>query len=156
MVPKFTYLFSLMEFLWRVFLFLRANRLYAIFNTGLKKMASSCLAEFLRLLLPGVLGFGSVSYETCPITNFLIYFRWREGVPTSVLGSQPIIWLLSSSPWSGDFFLGLLDVTQVPFFFHQVTQYKHLFFPFWPGFVTLGLTYILSCFNSHSLTACYC
>ena len=25
-------------------------------------------------------------------------------------------------------FLGLLDVTQVPFFFHQVTQYKHLFF----------------------------
>ena len=52
-----------------------------------------------RLLLPGVLGFGSVRHEPCPTTNFLIvYFRWREGVPTSVLGSQPIIWLLSSSP----------------------------------------------------------
>ena len=83
---------------WRIFLLLRANWLYGIFNTGLKKMASSCLAEFLRLLLPGVLCFGSVSYEPCPTTNFLIiYFRWREGVPTSVLGSQPIVWLLPSS-----------------------------------------------------------
>ena len=79
-------------------------------------------------LLPGVLGFSSVRHEPCPTTNFLIiYFRWREGVPTSVLGSQPIIWLLSSSPWSGDF-LGLPDVTPVPFIFHQVTKYKHLFF----------------------------
>ena len=59
---------------WRIFLLLRANRLYAIFNTGLKKMASSCLAEFLRLLLPGVLGFGSVSYELCPTTNFFFSF----------------------------------------------------------------------------------
>ena len=97
MVPKFTYLFSLMEFLWRIFLLLRANRLYAIFNTGLKKMAPSC-PRFFCLLLPGVLGFGSVRYEPCPTTNFLtIYFRWREGVPTSVLGSQPIVWLLPSS-----------------------------------------------------------
>ena len=30
-------------------------------------------------------------------------------------------------------FLGLLDVTQVPFVFHQVTQYKHLFFHSDPG-----------------------
>ena len=27
---------------WGIFLLLRANRLYAIFNTGLKKMTSSC------------------------------------------------------------------------------------------------------------------
>ena len=58
---------------WRIFLLLRANRLYAIFNTGLKKIASSCLAEFLRLFLPGVLGFGSVSYEPCPTTNFFLF-----------------------------------------------------------------------------------
>ena len=33
-------------------------------------------------------------------TAFLpIYFRWGEGVPTSVLRSQPIIWLLSSPSW---------------------------------------------------------
>ena len=51
-----------------------------------------------HLLLPGVLGFGSVRHKPCPTTNFLIiYLRWREGVPTSVSGSQPIIWLLSSS-----------------------------------------------------------
>ena len=55
---------------------------------------------FFHLLHPEYLAFGSVSYEPCPKTNFLtIDFRWREGVPTSVLGSQPIIWLLSSSSW---------------------------------------------------------
>ena len=43
-------------------------------------------------------GFGSVCHKPCPTTNFLIfYFRWWEGVPTSVLGSLPIIWILSSS-----------------------------------------------------------
>ena len=78
-----SYLSFLDGFLWRIFLLLRA------------------------LLLPGVLGFSSVRHKP-----LIVYFRWREGVPTSVLGSQPITWLLSSSPWSGDF-LGLLDVTQV-------------------------------------------
>ena len=54
--------------------------------------------DILRLLLPGVLGFDSVPYEPCPTTNFLIfYFRWRKGVPTSVVGSQTIVWLLPSS-----------------------------------------------------------
>ena len=86
-------------FHWRIFLLLRANRLYAIFNTGLKKMASSCLkyssSSFIRST-----GFGSARYEPCPTTNFfLFYFRWREGVPTSVLGSQPIVLLLPSRVW---------------------------------------------------------
>ena len=91
------YLSYLDGFLWRIFPLLRANRLYAIFNTDLKKMASR-VRDILRLLLPRVLGFGSVPYEPCPTTNFLIIcFRWREGVPTSVLGSQPIVWLLPSS-----------------------------------------------------------
>ena len=68
---------------------------------------------FFRLLHPEYLAFGSVSYEPCQTTNFfLFYFRWREGVPTSVLGSQPIVWLLPSPPRSSDL-LGLLDVTQV-------------------------------------------
>ena len=69
---------------------------------------------FFRLLHPEYLAFGSVSYEPCPKTNFfLFYFRWREGVPTSVLGSQSIIWLLPSSPPGQAILLGLLDVTQV-------------------------------------------
>ena len=74
------------------------------FSSGLKAWLLR-VRDIFRLLLPGVLGFGSPRYEPCPTTNFLIiYFRWREGVPTPVLGSQPIIWLLSSSRWSGDFF----------------------------------------------------
>ena len=105
-----SYLSYLDGFLWRIFLLLRA------------------------LLLPGVLGFSSVRHKPCPTTNFLIiYFRWREGVPTSVLGSQPIIWLLSSS------------------FPCQATWVRSLstnicWSPLWPTFFP----------NSHSLTACYC
>ena len=58
---------------WRIFLLLRANRLYAIFNTSMKKMASSCLkysSSFTRST-----GFGSARYEPCPTTDFLIYFH---------------------------------------------------------------------------------
>ena len=97
MVPKFTYLFSLMEFLWRIFLLLRANRLYAIFNTGLKKMAFS-IRNIVMSSSTRNTGFGSSATSPVQQLTFLtIYFRWREGVPTSVLGSQPIIWLLSPS-----------------------------------------------------------
>ena len=124
-------------------------------------MAPSCPRYSFRLLLPGVLGFGSVHHEAWPITNFLIiYFRWQEGVPTFVSGSQPIIWLLSSSPWSGDS-LGLLDVTPYPILYPSGHQVQTSVFPFWPGFVTLGidphyygvLTVILWCLatvNSHT------
>ena len=68
-------------------------------------------------------GFGSSArYEPCQTTNFLIiYFRWGEGVPTSVLGSQPITWLLPSSP-SG---------VRRP----EVTKYQYLLIsPLWPTF----------------------
>ena len=68
---------------------------------------------FFCLLHPEYLAFGSVSYEPCQTTNFfLFYFRWREGVLTSVLGSQPIVWLLPSPPGQA-ILLGLLDVIQV-------------------------------------------
>ena len=101
-----------MEFLWRIFPLLRSNRLYAIFNTGLKKMASSIRNIFMSSSTRST-GFGSVCHEPCPTTNFFFsFFRWREEGTTSVLGSQPITWLLSPPPWSGDF-LGLVDVTQV-------------------------------------------
>ena len=68
-------------------------------------------------------GYGSSArYEPCSKTQFLVlYFRWGEGSPTSVLGSQPIIWLLSLSP-SG---------VRRP----EVTKYQHLFIP--------SVTYIL-------------
>ena len=79
-----SYLSYLDGFLWRIFLLLRADRLYLIFSTGLK-IRLLLVRDFLRLLLPGVLGFGSVRHEPCPTTNFLIiFFRWREEGATSV------------------------------------------------------------------------
>ena len=114
MVSKFTHLFSLIEFLWKIFPLLRANRLYAIFNTDLKNLAPSCPRYFLSSSTRST-GFGSACHEPCPTTNFfLFYFCWREGDPTSVLGSHPIC--LASTfflPVSGD-----------P---REVTKYKHLF-----------------------------
>ena len=131
--PKVYLSFFFDGVLWRIFLLLRANRLYLIFNTGLKKMASSCLAEFLRLLLPGVLGFGSDSYEPCPTTNFSFlfpptgrspYFRFR--VPANRLASTFFL-LVSGGP-------------------SEVAKYQHLLVSPWPTFFL----------NGHSLTACYC
>ena len=98
MVSKFTYLF----FLWwsscgEYFLFygLIDFMLFLIlaWRTWLLRVRDIFLSSSTRST-----GFGSVCHEPCPPTNFLtIYFRWREGVPTSVLGSQPIVWLLPSS-----------------------------------------------------------
>ena len=113
MVSKFTYLFSLMEFLWRIFPLLRANRLYAILNTGLKNLAPSCLRYFLSSSTRST-SFGSVCHEPCPTTDFSYLFpltgrspHFRFGVPANHLVS------LFFLPVSGD-----------P---REVTEYKHLF-----------------------------
>ena len=89
------FFFFLMEFLWRIFPLLWANRLLIL---AWRKWLL-CVRDILFVFFyPEYLAFGSVRHEPCPTTNFLIfYFRWREGVPTSILGSQPIVWLLPSS-----------------------------------------------------------
>ena len=86
-------------FHWRIFLLSRANRLYAIFNTGLKNLGPSC-PRYVFVFFTRSNGYGSVCHEPFPITDFSSRFfrRWGEGA-TSVLGSQPIIWLLPPSPW---------------------------------------------------------
>ena len=94
MVSKFTYLFLWWSSCGEYFLFygLIDFMLFLIlaWRTWLLRVR-----DIFCLLLPG---FGSVCHEPCPTTNFLtIYFRWRGGVPTSVLGSQPIVWLLPFS-----------------------------------------------------------
>ena len=102
--PKGTYLISLMEFRGESFFFYGLIDFMLFLNTGLKKMASSCLAEFLRLLLPRVLGFGSFSYEPCPTTNFFFWFfsltgrrcHFRFRVPANHLASLLFL------PVSGD------------------------------------------------------
>ena len=83
---------------WRIFLLLRANRLYAIFNTGLKKMASSCPRYSLVFFYPEYwLLVLSPTNPVHQLTFSFCFFRWREEGATSVLGSQPIVWLLPSS-----------------------------------------------------------
>ena len=87
-------------FHWRIFLLSRANRLYSIFLHWLEEPGVPRVSDILLSSTRNT-GYGSSArYEPCSKTNLLIiYFRWGEGVPTSVLGSQPIIWLLSSHPW---------------------------------------------------------
>ena len=91
-------------FHWRIFLLSRANRLYSIFLHWLEEPEVPPVSDILLSSTRNT-GYGSSArYEPCSKTSFLIiYFRWGEGVPTSVLRSQPIIWLLSSPPLvSGD------------------------------------------------------
>ena len=105
--------FFLMEFPWRIFPLLRAYRLYAIFNTGLKNWLLRVRDSF-RLLLPGVLGFWfcpprtlsnkSLSYYLFSLMGRRCHFRFR--VPANRLAST--------------FFL---SVSGDP---REVTEYKHL------------------------------
>ena len=99
---------------WRIFLLLRANRLYAIFNTGLKNSGPSCLRySFVFFTRSTWLWF------VCPLrtlsNNWLFYFSISADGKESPLPfwgpSQSLGFSLPSS-WSADF-LGLLDVTQV-------------------------------------------
>ena len=121
---------------WRIFLLLRANRLYAIFKHWLEGLGSLVSEMFFCLLLPGELALVHLP-ATNPVQRltflFSIFADGKES-PTSVLGSQPIVWLLPFSlPVSGD-----------P---SEVTKYKHLWVsPLWPAFFL----------NGHSLMACYC
>ena len=87
-------------FHWRIFPLSRANRLCSFFLHWLEEPGVLRVSGIL-LSSTWNTGYGSSArYGPCSKTDFLIiYFRWGEGVPTSVLRSQPIIWLLSSPPW---------------------------------------------------------
>ena len=104
-------------FHWRIFLLSRANRLCSIFLHLLEEPGVPHVSDILLSSTRNTGFDSSARYESCQTTNFLtIYFRWRGGEsPTSVLGSQPIIWLLSPSP-SG---------VRRP----EVTKYQHLLIP---------------------------
>ena len=62
-----------MGFHWRIFLLSRANRFYAIFNTGLKNLGPSCPQIFFCLLHPEYLAFWFCLLRTLP-NNWLSYF----------------------------------------------------------------------------------
>ena len=87
-------------FNWRIFLLSRANRLCSIFSTGLKNLGSF-VSQVYFCLQPGILAMIRLPATNPAQKTTLSYYllTLREGVPTSVLRSQPIIWLLSSPPW---------------------------------------------------------
>ena len=121
-------------FHWRIFLLSRANRLCSIFLHWLEEPGVPHISEILLSSTQNT-GYGSSArYEPCSKTVFLIiYFRWGEEVPTSVLGSQPIIWLLSSS-FLVSRFLRATRCHPSP-----VTGYKHLLV-----LILTSVTHILS------------
>ena len=87
-------------FHWRIFLLSRANRLYSIFFFT--------LAWRTWVRLPA-----TNPAQKLTFFSFFFFFADGEKGATSVLGPQPIIWLLPSSPPGQAILLGLLDVTQV-------------------------------------------
>ena len=113
-------------FHWRIFFLSRANRLCSIFffhwleEPGVPRVSvillSSTRSKMAMVRLPRALLKNWLSYYLFPLTG---------GSPTSILGSQPIIWLLSPSP-SG---------VRRP----EVTKYQHLLIsPLWPTFSLNG------------------
>ena len=121
--PKVTYLiFFRRGSTGESFLLSRANRLCSIFLHWLEEPG------VLRVSVILLSSTRSKMAMVCPpATNpaqkllLILYFRWGEGSPTSVLGSQPIIWLLSLSP-SG---------VRRP----EVTKCQHLVSLVWPTFL---------------------
>ena len=104
--------YFLTGFHWRIFLLSRANRLYAIFNTGLKNLGPSC-PRYVFISFTRSNGYGSVCHEPLSITDFSsCFFRQRGEGTTSVLGSQQ----------SFGFSLLLPSGVRRP----EVTKYQHL------------------------------
>ena len=83
-------------FHWRIFLLSRANRLYAICNTGLKNLGPSC-PRYVFVFFTRSNGYGSVCHEPLPITNISSRFFRRRGegchfrfrAPANHLASTP-------------------------------------------------------------------
>ena len=93
-----SFFFFSTEFLWGIFPLLRANRLYAIFNTGLKKWLLRVQDILFVFFYPEYLAL--VPSATNPVQQLTLsfpFFTDRKKVPLLFLGSQPIIWLLPSS-----------------------------------------------------------
>ena len=128
--PKVTYLIFLTGFHWRIFLLSRANRLCSVFSTGLKDFGVPRVSVNLLSLARSKMAMVRLPRVLLKKLLFLLFTSAEgKGTPTSVLGSPPIIWLLSLSP---------SDV-QRP----EVTKCEHLVYPAWPTFSL----------NGHFLTA---
>ena len=121
--PKVTYLiFFRRGSTGESFLLSRANRLCSIFLHWLEEPGVLRVSVILLSSTRSKMAIWFVRPLRTLLKNYLltIYFRWGEGAPTSVLRSQPIIWLLSSS------FLVSRFLRATRFHPSPVTGYKHL------------------------------
>ena len=150
----FTYLFD--GFLRRVFSLLRVDRILYIYNALASRHRFFLLSKILSASSPGVL-----AWDSCPLTATssswhktpftatsvpkLIFFT-----PISADGRKELFPLWDSSQSFGFYLilllsgdsLGLLYVP-IPHSLPIRSQNANIcWFPFWPGFVTSGLTYI--------------
>ena len=95
--PKGTYLISLMEFHGESFFFYGLIDFMLFLIPAWRKWFLH-VRDILWSSSTRSTGFGFVCHKPCPTTNFFFsFFCWREEGATSVLGSQPIVWLLPSS-----------------------------------------------------------
>ena len=119
-------------FHWRIFLLSRANRLRSVFSTGLKDFGVPRVSVNLLSLARSKNGYGPSATSLAQKTaSFVLYFRWGEGNPTSVLGSQPVILASLSFPFRCPATWGHLSA--------------NIWSPVWPTFLPTG----------HFLTAWY-
>ena len=95
--PKGTYLISLMEFRGESFFFFGLIDFMLFLLLAWRTWVPRVRDIFFCLLHPEYWLLVCLPQALSNLTFLTIYFRWREGVPTSVLGSQPIVWLLPSS-----------------------------------------------------------
>ena len=90
--PKVTYLIFRRGSTGESFLFYGLIDFMLFLTLARRKWLLRVSQNFFVFFYPEYMTFGSVHHEPCPKTDFLIiYFRWREGFRTSVLGSQTII-----------------------------------------------------------------
>ena len=111
--PKVTYLIFRRGSTGESFFFHGLIDLILFFYAGLKNLGS-LVSQIFFFLQPGILALVRLP-ATNPakqLTFLLVFFADGEKGATSVLGPQPIIWLLPSPPGQA-ILLGLLDVTQV-------------------------------------------
>ena len=119
-----------MEFLWRIFPLLWANRLYAIFNTGLKKWLLRVRDILFVFLYPEYLALvPSTTNPVQQLTFLLSISADRKESPLPFWGPSQSFGFSLLPPWPGDP-LGLLYVTPYPILFPSGHQVQTSVFPF--------------------------
>ena len=127
--PK-VYLSYFDGFLWKIFPLLRANRLYAIFSTGLKKWLLRVRDIFFVFFYPECLALvPSTTNPVQQLTFLLSISADGKESPLPFQGPSQSFGFSLLPPWPGDP-LGLLYVTPYPILFPSGHQVQTSVYPF--------------------------